>query len=397
MPNPKLEKLHAKIKAEKFFDFSQELVEERSSWPLVLRGSRSFLDFRSFDALGLYQNEALRDRIERACFSAQKLGFGPQTRRSSGGYSQELQVAERNLAKFFRTEDAILLSSKSQAILSVLSALLEEGDRILADEISLAPLDDIAFLMGAKIERKVLDHVQEDCMAAPSTGELLLASVLEYVEGVSLVTGKELVNVRAIQDRSTYAVVDETASLGLFGLQGAGQLEVIHGEVGLPENICIISELACFLRAPATVIAADSRLCDFVRAYSKNLQLECSISPLQAIAINETIEFLSVLSAEREALRAKTAFFRNEADKLENIKLITANSHVMSFYFQKFNLASTFYQALLGRGILVDFISSPGLRKEHFFVRIVISLQHEVEHVAKLLDAIFEIDGRISL
>lgn len=387
----KLERLRTRLMQFQSFETAPEVMEVREHWPIILQGSRSYIDFRSFDALGLWQHKALRNRIEKACFSAQKKPFGPKARRNSGGYSQELRVAEKQLAGFFRTQDAVLFASKSQAVLSALSALIEEGDRVFASEHCLAPLEDITFLLGAKLDIQGAAEVQ---VPGEIPSETVLAPDLDYREAISLLSGQEAGQILALKRMHTFSLVDESAALGVQGLRGSGRLELLSQTAIIPENISIISELSHYTLFPAAVLAGPELLCDFVRYFSKSLQIENTLHPEQAIAISETLDVISLQNKEREHLRIKLADFRRELSFFASLPIIPSESHIIAFRFSKAEKAQNFCHALSQRQLLADVFRTSSLRQEQYIVRFILSVMHTQEMLAKTLEALEQISKR---
>ena len=108
------------------------------------------LDFCSNDYLDLSQNRAVKTAAIKA---TEQYGTGAKASRYVFDSNNLAQKLETKLAKFKNCDDAIVLGSGYLSGLGTISALVREGDLIIADKLIHSSLIDGCKLSGAKLVR----------------------------------------------------------------------------------------------------------------------------------------------------------------------------------------------------------------------------------------------------
>ena len=119
-----------------------------------------FINFSSNDYLGLAQDERV---VAAGVAAAQKYGAGGQASRIAGGNHPLYDELEASLAHAKGAEAACVFGSGYLANLGTISALMSEGDLILADKLAHSCLLEGAQLSGAKLMRfkhNCTEHLQ---------------------------------------------------------------------------------------------------------------------------------------------------------------------------------------------------------------------------------------------
>jgi 7-keto-8-aminopelargonate synthetase-like enzyme len=122
-------------------------LEEGPS-PWVRMGEKKVLLLCSNDYLGLANHPQLK---EAAIHAVEAWGCGSGGSRSICGSLTLHQRLEERLAQFHGTEAALLFNSGYSANLSILQALMGEGDEIFSDELNHASLVDGCRLSKAAV------------------------------------------------------------------------------------------------------------------------------------------------------------------------------------------------------------------------------------------------------
>ncbi len=126
--------------------------------PEVTLEGRRYLNFSSNDYLGLAAHPALAEAARRGLA---EYGLGSGAAHLVTGHSRAHHAFEEELAAFTGRPRALLFSSGYMANLSVASALLKRGDKVLEDRLNHASLLDAGLLSGARFARYAHNDVAD--------------------------------------------------------------------------------------------------------------------------------------------------------------------------------------------------------------------------------------------
>jgi len=116
----------------------------------IKRGKKKLISFCSNDYFGLSQNS----QIKKSAISAiNKYGVGSGASRYVTGNNSLYKKLETQIAKLKNCDDAIVFTSGYASSIGVISALVGEGDLIVADRLIHSSLIDGIKLSGAKLMR----------------------------------------------------------------------------------------------------------------------------------------------------------------------------------------------------------------------------------------------------
>ncbi|MDH4230528.1 MAG: aminotransferase class I/II-fold pyridoxal phosphate-dependent enzyme, partial [Nitrospirota bacterium] len=123
------------------------LSRDSSQGPVIAIAGKKYINFSSNDYLGLAGNpeilQAVRDSLRRYAF-----GSG-SSRLLAGGSSLHAMLEER-VARFKRTESALIFNSGYAANTGVIPSIASEDDVILSDELNHASIIDGCRLSRAR-------------------------------------------------------------------------------------------------------------------------------------------------------------------------------------------------------------------------------------------------------
>lgn len=125
-------------------------VTDRRDFPFVIRNGKRLISFACNDYLGLSNHPEV---IAAARDAAARYGAGAGASRLIGGNHPLYAELEHALAAWKGMQAALVFGSGYMANLGIISALVEEGDLILADKLAHACMIDGARLSGAKLLR----------------------------------------------------------------------------------------------------------------------------------------------------------------------------------------------------------------------------------------------------
>jgi 8-amino-7-oxononanoate synthase len=116
----------------------------------IKRGKKKLISFCSNDYFGLSQNPQVKKSAIKAI---NKYGVGSGASRYVTGNNSLYKKLETQIAKLKNCDDAIVFSSGYASSIGVISALVGEGDLIVADRLIHSSLIDGVKLSGAKLMR----------------------------------------------------------------------------------------------------------------------------------------------------------------------------------------------------------------------------------------------------
>lgn len=125
------------------------------------KSNKKYISFACNDYLGLSQNQKVKNR---AILAIEKHGVGARGSRYITGNSILYNKLEKKLARFYNFDDAIIFSSGYSCAISVIKALFNKSDLIIADKLIHACLIDGTILSQAKFLRfnhNNLNHCEE--------------------------------------------------------------------------------------------------------------------------------------------------------------------------------------------------------------------------------------------
>ena len=349
-------------------------------------GNKRLVDFTNWDILTLNENP----KFKRAAQSEiERYGIGTSAPRLSSGTTHIHRSAEKRIANFVGTEDALLFSSKNQAVLTLLSALLSESDVVLVDELCQSPAVDAAHLVNTPVLTFAPGDLGSFRKALENTKNS--RRKLVYVESISPLTGRkndlgELATI-AIQNDS-HLIVDESFALGALGLRGAGQTE----EPNLKgQTFAAIGDLSFGLAAYGAFVAGPTLVVDYLRSRSKTIQSEAALPSSIAAAIETSIDTAELSTGTRERL---SSLGHKLHLGLQELGVLTEFDDSVPFTCLKLknsNIANELAAVLFRKGFLVEVIPAPFPRSQAAIVRIIINAAHSESSIDALLATLAEI------
>lgn len=282
---------------------------------------RPVLNLCTTNFLGLLKHP----RVTAACEETlARYGCGACGPRGFYGTTDLHLSAERRLAAFCDTDDAILYSFGAATSNSTIPAFVKRGDLLVVD-------DAISYtvLLGVRLSRATvlrfrhndMNHLEEVLASVTEADQVNPARArtqrrLVVVEGIYSTTGSvcPLDRVVALKNRFAFRVMlDESFSLGVLGATGRGALE----HFGLPRSAIDITT-ADVGHAIATVggfCVGDNQVVSHQRLSGAGYCFSASQPPFLATAAVAALDVLNSDSTRLlRALRTNIAAFRSALD-----------------------------------------------------------------------------------
>lgn len=346
---------------------------------------RKLVDFTNFDYLGLARNPKV---VKAALQAVEEHGiFQPPSRPSSGSLA-ELTSAENRLAKFLGVEAAVFFSSRNQALLSLLSALLGQGELLAFDESTYAPVADAALLLEANPVPFCLDRIDS---LADVIERSVLTPMVVYGEGIAPLSG-EVFPLRYLQSKlggesRVSLVLDESYSLVALGERGSGAFEA---SAAIIPGVAFVGGFGIGMPGYGGFVAGSSLVIEYIRQTSKAIESEPPLPAGIAAAIEAAIDLVELDLVARRKLAHSVKRLRSVFVEAGLFISGDDNSPIIGIRVPSFSVGRELVGRFLARGVLVELVGVRTLRKETPLIRIVVSSLHSDRQLDGLIDLVIE-------
>ncbi len=262
---------------------------ESPNGPIITINGKQLINLSSNNYLGL----ATDDRLKKAATEAiQTYGVGAGAVRTINGTLKLHLELEEKLAEFKHTEAAIAYQSGFNCNMAAISAVMDQHDAILSDELNHASIIDGCRLSKAKIIRfnhSDMGDLRAKAQAAKESGQYNKMMVI--TDGVFSMDGDiallpEIVKIAEEFDMITY--VDDAHGSGVLG-DGAGTVK----HFGLSDKIDFqIGTLSKAIGVVGGYVAGKRNLIDWLKVRSRPFLFSTSLTPADVAASKRAIEIL---------------------------------------------------------------------------------------------------------
>jgi 8-amino-7-oxononanoate synthase len=281
------------------------------------------IDFSSNDYIGFSKNKAIFEETHQYLIDNDCIQNGATGSRLISGNHKVYQEAETYIANFHQSESALIFNSGYDANVGFFSSVPQKGDLILYDELCHASIRDGIQLSNAKsykfkhndfedLEKKIVnfngnsnDNFNEN------------ASIIYIVtETVFSMDGdcpnmEELV---AVSNKyNCYLVVDEAHSLGVFGENGEGLVQML----GLQDQVFArIMTFGKGLGCHGAAVVGSQELKDYLVNFARSFIYTTGLSPHSVATILVAYQHLKTENKIIEQLRENIVHFNQEKNLL---------------------------------------------------------------------------------
>uniref|UniRef100_A0A8C9RFB1 Serine palmitoyltransferase 1 n=1 Tax=Scleropages formosus TaxID=113540 RepID=A0A8C9RFB1_SCLFO len=298
-----------------------------TSHKIVVNG-KECINFASFNFLGLLDNERVK---KRALSSLKKYGVGTCGPRGFyGTFDVHLELEDR-LAKFMRTEEAIIYSYGFATIASAIPAYSKRGDIVFVDEAACFAIQkglqaSRSFIKYFKhndmedLERLLKDQEVED-QKNPRKARVIRRFIV--VEGLYINTGDICPLPELVKLKYRYKVrifLEESLSFGVLGDHGRGVTE--HFGVNIDDIDLISANMENALASIGGFCCGRSFVIDHQRLSGQGYCFSASLPPMLAAA---AIEALNIMEEDPEIftiLREKCSCVHRALQGIPGLKVV---------------------------------------------------------------------------
>lgn len=361
-------------------------VESPMASTIKVNGKK-MLNFCSNNYLGLAND----DRIKKSVIKAiEKYGIGPGAVRTIAGNHRLHNELEKALAKFKRTDDAIVLQSGFTANLAVIPALTQSGDLIFSDELNHASIIDGCRLSKAKVIRyehnKPSDLEKKLRDSDPEAGKLIVTDGVFSMDGDIA----PLADLQKITNKyNALLMVDDAHGEGVLGEHGRGIVDHfdLHGKVDVE-----VGTLSKAIGVVGGYVTGNKPIIEWLRQRGRPFLFSSALTIPDTAAALEAVKILQRSDRLVKKLWENTVIFK-EGMKLLGYDIGSSQTPIVPVMLGQAKLAQEFSNELFRNGLFATAISYPTVPRGRARIRVMISADHKKKDIDKAL-TIFEKVGK---
>jgi 7-keto-8-aminopelargonate synthetase-like enzyme len=368
----------------------------RETVSLRFRSQKAPEQFTNF-ASSNYLNLNRRPEVKHAYLKAfEEHGSGSNGSPVLSGFYEPHAELEAALTELHETEDTVLFSSGYTANLSVLSACLGPEDLFLFDERIHGSLIDGAKL--AQTRMRSFAHNDPDDLRRllqrlrPTAGTVIVGTLGVFSMSGEVPPLPEIV--QAAREHDALVLLDEAHAVGVLGKRARGTLE--HFELPARSADMCVGTLSKTFAGIGGYVSGSRELTEHLRFGARPHVLSAAIPPTAAAGCAAAVK---VLAREGEALgselRRKADLFRSELRR-GGLELLGEGTGVAAFSVPEAHALWHATQYLLDRGVFLNPVIYPAVRKDEGRMRYYINVDHsedDLKRAASLtLEAVRKLD-----
>ncbi len=285
-----------------------------------LRTADGFIDFCSNDYLGFARSTTLKIAIQQADVNQVNTRTGATGSRLLAGQTALADEVEQELARFYKTEAALVFNSGYDANIGLLACLPQTGDTLLTDELIHASMIDGARLSYATRHRfkhnDLVDLAIKLQHASQQDGQIFVA-----VESVYSMDGDmaPLVELADLCDQYGAAlIVDEAHATGIYGSGSGGQNgEGVVAALGLQDRVLArVHTFGKALGVHGAAIVGSTVLRQYLINFARPFIYTTALPPHSLLAIRCAHEQLKQNPEALQRLHEQLSYFRHQVHDL---------------------------------------------------------------------------------
>ncbi len=348
-------------------------------------GGHEYLAFCSNDYLGLANHPQL---IAAACEGARRYGVGAGASHLISGHSSVHHALEEALASFTGFPRALLFSTGYMANAGVAAALVGRTGEIFGDKLNHASLNDAVLVSRARFSRYQhgdLGGLERQLAESNARLKLVLTDAVFSMDGdiVPVVSLLEL-----CEKYNAWLMLDDAHGFGVLGPRGQGILA--HLNVQSP-RIIYMATLGKAAGVFGAFVAAQPEIIETLIQQAKTYIYTTAAPPLLSHVLLESLKLIENDHWRRKKLTELCMALKQEVQSLR-WKLLPSITPIQPLVIGGNDQALKISAALRERGILVPAIRPPTVPQGTARLRISLSASHQLEDVARLGEALRELD-----
>jgi len=344
----------------------------------VARDGKRLVNFSANDYLGL----AAHPDVAGAMADVAKKRVGAGASALVSGHVSEHRELEAALADWLGFDAAIVVGSGYQANLALGQTLLDRGDRLLADRLNHASLNDGARLGGARIARyRHADAEDAERRIGERTRWIATDGVFSMDGDLTPLPGL----VRLADGHDLGLWLDDAHGIGVLGATGRGVIE--HLNVDVCKIDAFVVTFGKSLGTQGAAILADRSLIEALVNRARGIIYSTAMAPPLAAATSCALGLLQDEAWRRSKLAENIERFRQRA---RSLPLSGSETAIQPIVIGDNARTLETSEALAAQGFLVRAIRPPTVPEGTARLRITLSAAHQPEQIDRLVDALLK-------
>lgn len=361
--------------------FRQRLAHEKSVGRSIHFAGRAYINFSSNDYLGLSQHPALISAWQQG---AADWGVGSSGSGHVIGYSQAHQQFEQALAEWLGFDRALLFMSGYSANQAVISALGQKQDRLVADKLCHASLQEAAVQSAAEFKRFRHNDISElsSLLAPRESGETLLMT--EGIFSMDGDTAPLVMLANQAQQAGAWLMVDDAHGIGVTGDEGRGSC---HAQQVKPD-ILVVTFGKAFGVSGAAVLCREP-VADYLLQYARHLIYSTMMPAAQASTLRTALQVIRQADSLRARLQSNIQHFCLGAAALP-FQRLPSHSAIQPLIVGDNQAAIALASKLREQGLWLTAIRPPTVPPGSARLRITLRADHSEADIDRLLEALHD-------
>ena len=359
--------------------------------PVALHKGKSLIMLGSNNYLGLATHPEVKKATKRAIDA---YGTGSCSSRVLAGTTSLHVQLEKELAEFKKTEEALLFSTGYMTMMGTISALADEKDIIISDQLNHASIIDGIRLSKAQV--KIYKHNDMSSLEENLASCDPDANKLIVTDGVFSMKG-DIANIPGIKKLAdaygAMVMVDDAHGTGVLGENGRGVLEYFHMENEVDIVCCTFSKV---FGSVGGAVGAKKEIIDFLRFNSRPNLFTASLPPSVVMTVLASLHLLRSSPDLRRKLWRNVRFFRENLKK-SGFKVESTETPIIPVLIGDDGKALRMATELEEEGVFVNPILPPAVSAEFSLIRVSIMASLSEDELEFALDKFNSVGKRLSL
>lgn len=377
------------LREQDLFPYFREL-QSRQDTEVIMEGRRRIM-LGSNNYLGLTtQPEVMQAGLD----ALRRYGTGCSGSRLLNGTLELHLTFEREMAAFLRKEDVVSFSTGFQSNLGIISALVGLGDYVICDRENHASIYDACRLSYGKMLRyrhNDMADLEAQLQKVPEKAGCLIVTDGVFSMGGDIADLPAIV--RLAKKYGARTMVDDAHGFGVIGEGGRGTASYF----GLEDQVDVY--MGTFSKSLASLggyMAAEARVCDYVRCNSRPYIFSASVPPACIAVANASLRYLAAHPERQAQLQTISRYMRDRLTE-RGVKIMMAETPIIPIYTYEPEITLRAQKALYERGVYVNATLPPACAPGGCLLRCSLMATHTTAQVDEAVDIIAAVLKELAL
>jgi len=346
----------------------------------------NLIDFSSNDYIGFSKSETLFKQTHAYLLENEIFQNGATGSRLTSGNHSLYQIAESFIAQFHESEAALIFNSGYNANLGFFSAVPQENDVVLYDELCHASIKDGIAMSRANSHHYIhndFEDLEKHILKFPNATIYIVTETVFSMDGDSP-NLEELIQLS--EKYNCYLIADEAHALGVFGDKGEGLTQYLQLHDKFFARIVTFGK-GLGSQGAAILGSVDLREC--LINFARSFIYTTALSPHAVATIFMAYQQLEIEKETIEKLRQNIVFF-NQQKNLLGLKpmFVHSKSPIHSAIVPGNENVKKLAEELQNKGFDVQAIVSPIVPENQERLRFCIHSYNSQEEINQVLELV---------